>query len=88
MPHSDESRQKLEDVWRERVDEAFQRYERAKAESAKALAECLANPSDETIRALKCAHRVEDQAVQDYMRALQIFHALIVEGKHPPDTWP
>jgi len=77
----------LEDLWRERLQEAQRRYSLAKVACAKATQECANGftPSPDGRFALQMALRVEMAALAEYQRVLAIFHDLAVNRKLPPE---
>ena len=77
----------LEDLWRERLQEAQRRYSLAKVACAKAAQECAGGltPASDGRFALQMALRGEMTALAEYQRVLAIFHDLAVNRKLPPE---
>ena len=77
------TRQELEDLWRLRLEETQVRYREATEQFRKLL---RAQPDERPLNpdaALALARHAKSQALADYMRVLQIFTALTVNGKMP-----
>ena len=79
------SRLELEDVWRERLNDALRRYRIAKLEASTALIrernEEIASPDGQF--AFRKAQRAENMALAEYKHILTIFHNLVIDGKIP-----
>jgi hypothetical protein len=77
------TRQALEDSWRLRLEETQVRYREATEQYRKLLqAQSDGRPLNPD-GALALARHAESQALADYMRVLQIFTELTVNGKMP-----
>ena len=79
-----QSKQDLENIWRERVRQARARYEEAHAGFRAVWDEhfherMTADPSF----AIEQAHKAETAALRDYMKVLKIFMDLVLHGKVP-----
>ena len=77
------TRQELEDSWRLRLEETQVRYREATEQYRKLL---QAQPDGRPLKrdgALALARQAKSQALADYMRVLQIFTELTVNGKMP-----
>ena len=78
------SRQELEDLWRDRLDEAHRRYEIAKLAGNVSVEDTGDDiPQADGQFALSTALRGESFALKEYLRVLKIFNALVIEGKIP-----
>jgi hypothetical protein len=80
------SRTQLEDLWREQLTEALQRYRLAKLEAANVSVRNRNGelPSPDGQFAYRKAIQAETRALAEYKRILLIFNDLILEGKVPP----
>ena len=81
------SRGTLEDLWKQRIQEAHQEYQRAKSACAQALEEQASGriPVPDGHYALLRALRMEAAATSEYTRVLRIFNDLVVCGKTPKE---
>jgi len=79
------SRQELEDLWRERLNEALRRYRVAKLETSTALIQTRNGemPSPDGNFAFRKAQGVENIALVECKRLLIIFNRLVIDGKIP-----
>jgi hypothetical protein len=81
------SRRELEDVWRERLSEALQRYQVAKLDTSTALFLSRQDiPQPDGQFAFRKAQRAEAMALAEYKRVMKIFNDLVIDGKVPPDA--
>jgi hypothetical protein len=78
------SRSELEDLWRERTQIALSRYQIAKDECRKAIAEQADAMSPDGSFAHRKALRAENAALAEYRRLLAIFNDLVTNGTMPP----
>jgi hypothetical protein len=80
------SKQKLENIWRERVREARLNYEKASKDfRATWGAHFESKLETDPTFAIQHARKVESKALEEYVRALKIFTDLILHNKIPPD---
>jgi hypothetical protein len=79
-------KQELEDVWRERLREARLKYEEASGAFKATWGEHFESKltADPTIGILQ-ARNLESKALAEYMRVLEVFADLVVNGKLPPE---
>jgi hypothetical protein len=79
-----QSRQELEDIWRERVREARIKYEQASKAFRATWGEQFEREltTDPTF-AIEQARNREVAALKEYMRVLKVFTDLVVHGKRP-----
>ena len=77
-------REALEDLWRERTENAQRHYRIAKAECAKAISEQSGAAPPDGAFGYRKALRIENTALAEYKRVLTIFCDLTVNGKMPP----
>jgi hypothetical protein len=80
------SREALEDLWRDRLQESQRRYQIAKSICANAAQECANRlmPSADGHFALQRALKLETAALEEYKHALAVFTDLTVNRKLPP----
>jgi hypothetical protein len=73
-------------AWRARLDKAKAEYDLAVAEFRRTAEECRfrQEPTADSESALRKAQRAEATAREHYVRVLQVFTELVVEGKAPP----
>lgn len=76
---------RLNNLWRERCEQALARYRAAKVatESAYGVAESI--PVADGGFAFRRAAMLENQALVEYRRILEIFSAVSVRGEKPPE---
>ncbi len=86
-PSPTPSRTALEDLWRERLRQASDRYTLALAQSGKLLAEANLGLSElpDFAEALRRCRFVEAAAREEYMRILRIFTDLTLNRVMPPE---
>jgi len=77
------ARHALEEMWRERLHEAEDRFHTA-SEQYRQVQQQLQTASGPN-RALQEALRLENEARLEYMRVLQIFSRLVLRGVQPPE---
>jgi hypothetical protein len=75
----------LDDVWRERVQSARRRYKDSQVLSQRALWERDSLPSPDGSFGFQHALQAETAALKEYARVLNIFNALVLHGKVPPE---
>jgi hypothetical protein len=81
-----QSERELEDVWRERLREARLKYEEAaKAFRATWGEHFESRPTADPTLAIQQARNIESQALSEYMRVLEVYADLVVNGKLPPE---
>jgi len=80
-------RQRVEDLWRIRLDEAHKNYNLAVAEARTAGADFHSRqlPTPDGSANLVNALRTERVARDEYMRVLRIFTDLVAHGKRPEE---
>ena len=83
MDDRKETRQELENEWRERLEAAEKQYHRARAEADAALEACGCDSTSVEIEVLRQSRGRESAALDEYMRCLRIFHDLVVGGERP-----
>ena len=79
------SRQKLEEFWRGKLQEAQEQYETATAEYRKVLQDQTEGQNPSPNGSLARAHQAESDALAEYTRVLQVFTELTVHGKVPEE---
>jgi len=79
------SREELENVWRERLNEALRQYRIAKLDASTALIQYRQGemPTPDGNFAFRKAAEAENRAFAEYTRLLSIFNDLVLEGKLP-----
>src|SRR5215475_4826469 len=81
-----QSKQELEDFWRQRLREARLKYEEAsKAFKATWGEHFETRLTADPTHAIQQARKAESRALSQYMRVLQVFTDLVVDGKLPPE---
>ena len=83
MNNPTQTRQELENVWRERVKTAEQEYHRARAEADAALELCGCDAASAQIEALIQKRVRESAALGEFMCLMKVFHDLVLVGKEP-----
>jgi light-regulated signal transduction histidine kinase (bacteriophytochrome) len=80
------TRHEIEDIWRERLNDAQQSYSLAKVDVQNVVAEMrgLNTPWAFATSNISEALKRENRALSDYMRILQIFSDLVLNQKHYP----
>ncbi len=81
------ARQALEEMWRDRLHEAEERF-RTASEQYRRLQQQLQTGSlrpSVSKREVQQALRAENEARLEYMRVLQIFTRLVLRGVQPPE---
>ena len=77
--------QDQEDLWRDRLNAAEQKYQRARAEADAALERCGYDSTSGQIELLFQARARESAALDEFMRILKIFHEIII-SRRPPSS--
>ena len=87
MRHPVPSREVLENLWRDRLQESQRRYQIAKAICAKASRKCSNGdlPMADGHFAFRQALQFETAALAEYKHALEVFTDLTVFRKVPPE---
>ena len=80
------ARQALEEMWRDRLHEAEERFRNA-SEQYRLQQQVLSGPVRPAVskREVQEALRLENEARLEYMRVLQIFTRLVLRGVQPPE---
>lgn len=81
------ARQALEEVWRDRLHEAEERFQKASEQYRRLQQQLQTGPVRQPVsnRELQEALRLENEARLEYMRVLQIFTRLVLRGVQPPE---
>lgn len=81
------ARQALEEMWRDRLHEAEDRFQNASEQYRRLQQQLLSGPVRPPVskRELQEALRHENEARLEYMRVLQIFTRLVLRGVQPPE---
>ncbi len=78
-------RQKLEEIWRSKLEEAELRYKAATNEYGKLLEKTPDGLLQQPNGALVRARQAQTEALVEYNRVLRVFTDLIVSGKQPEE---
>ena len=83
-----EARRRAEEIWREKLHQAQNRYQFATAQSRQLQAEYSTGsvPSADGDFSLRKALRSENEARSEYMRVLRVFTQLILHGERPEEN--
>jgi CheY-like chemotaxis protein len=76
-------RQRLEDLWRSKLEQAQLQYRDATGEYRKLLADNLERPFPAPDDAVVMARQAESEALAEYTRVLRIFNELVLHGRPP-----
>jgi len=91
MTNAQPDRKLLEELWRDRLNEARLRVELAR-NFLREIQQDFKNgtmPQPDGDFAFQRAGRAENSALAEYSRVLRVFHDLTVKGKIPDETdWP
>jgi hypothetical protein len=81
------ARHELEDLWRRRLEQAFEGYQTARLEHRRLLAKEPGGAPQAPNSALDQSRRAESGALAEYLRVLRIFRGIAFEGKLPEETF-
>ena len=81
------ARQALEEMWRDRLHEAEDRFRNASEQYRRLQQQFQTGPVRPSVskREVQEALRLENEARLEYMRVLQIFTRLVLRGVQPPE---
>jgi len=82
---TDRDRQALESFWKQRVEDAYIRYQEATAALRIAREIQSQAPRPDGSFAFGQALRAENRALAEYKRVLTIFNELVIYGQIPPE---
>jgi len=79
--------QKIENLWRERLDQAFERYQTAMFEYRRLLVQEPAGHAPSPDSPLYRSRRAESDALTEYLRVLRIFRDITIRHKLPGEPF-
>lgn len=84
--YGERQRWELEDLWRNRVEEAFARYTAAAADYRRLFEEQRQGviPGSDGALVVKRAHEEHAAALRNFQEVLRTFNDLVIRGKLPP----